>query len=71
MMVGNFVEQAQRHVGTLLGVEELMLETDAGFSWRDEIVSETALEMRCSRKRRSNSDANTNACSQRTTDSSV
>ena len=46
MMVGYFIEQAERHVGSLPGVEEVTLETDAGLSWRDEMMSEAALERR-------------------------
>lgn len=46
MMVGYFIEQAQKHVGTLPGVEEVTLATDVGLSWRDEMMSEGAKERR-------------------------
>jgi metal-sulfur cluster biosynthetic enzyme len=46
MMVGYFIEQAQERVGGLPGVEEVTLSTDAGLSWRDEMMSEGAKERR-------------------------
>lgn len=46
MMVGYFIEQANERVGALPGVEEVTLETDAGFSWRDDMMAEEAKERR-------------------------
>lgn len=46
MMVGYFIEQANERVGDLPGVEEVTLSTDAGLSWRDEMMSEDAKERR-------------------------
>ena len=46
MMVGYFIEQIEDRVGTLPGVEEVSLETDAGLSWREEMMSEKAKERR-------------------------
>ncbi len=46
MMVGYFIEQAEERVGSLPGVEEVTLETDAGLSWREEMMSEAAMERR-------------------------
>lgn len=46
MMVGYFIEQANERVGSLPGVEEVTLETDAGLSWRDDMMSEDAKERR-------------------------
>jgi len=46
MMVGYFIEQANERVGDLQGVEEVTLSTDAGLSWRDEMMSEDAKERR-------------------------
>lgn len=46
MMVGYFIEQAEERVGKLSGVEEVTLETDAGLSWREEMMSEEAKERR-------------------------
>jgi metal-sulfur cluster biosynthetic enzyme len=46
MMVGYFIEQAQERVGTLSGVEEVTLETDAGLSWRDDMMAEEAKQRR-------------------------
>jgi len=46
MMVGYFIEQAQEHVGSLSGVEEVTLETDAGLSWRDEMMAADAKKRR-------------------------
>lgn len=46
MMVGYFVEQAQDRVGALDGVEEVTLSTDAGLSWDEEMMSESAAERR-------------------------
>jgi metal-sulfur cluster biosynthetic enzyme len=46
MMVGYFIEQANERVGTLPGVEEVNLRTDAGLSWREGMMSETAKERR-------------------------
>ena len=46
MMVGYFIEQAQERVGSLEGVEEVTLSTDAGMDWREEMMSEDALERR-------------------------
>jgi metal-sulfur cluster biosynthetic enzyme len=46
MMVGYFIEQANERVGSLPGVEEVTLSTDAGLSWRDEMMAEAAKERR-------------------------
>jgi metal-sulfur cluster biosynthetic enzyme len=46
MMVGYFIEQAEERVGSLAGVEEVTLTTDAGMDWREEMMSEDALERR-------------------------
>jgi metal-sulfur cluster biosynthetic enzyme len=46
MMVGYFIEQANERVGSLPGVEEVTLSTDAGLSWRDEMMAEEARERR-------------------------
>lgn len=46
MMVGYFIEQANERVGRLPGVETVTLETDAGFSWRDEMMADDAMERR-------------------------
>lgn len=46
MMVGYFIEQAEERIGGLSGVEEVTLETDAGLSWREEMMSEEAKERR-------------------------
>jgi len=46
MMVGYFIEQANERVGDLQGVEEVTLSTDAGLSWRDEMMAEDAKERR-------------------------
>lgn len=46
MMVGYFIEQAEEQVGNLPGVEEVTLETDAGLSWREEMMSEEAKKRR-------------------------
>lgn len=46
MMVGYFIEQAQERVGSLPGVEAVTLETDAGLSWRDDMMSQEAKERR-------------------------
>lgn len=46
MMVGYFIEQAEDRVGNLPGVEEVTLETDAGLSWREDMMSEGAKERR-------------------------
>ncbi len=46
MMVGYFIEQAQERVGTLPGIEAVTLATDAGLSWRDEMMSDGAKERR-------------------------
>ena len=46
MMVGYFIEQANERVGTLPGVEAVKLKTDAGLSWREGMMSETAKERR-------------------------
>ncbi|MFB6236409.1 MAG: metal-sulfur cluster assembly factor [Halopenitus sp.] len=46
MMVGYFIEQAQDRVGDLSGVDEVTLSTDAGLSWREEMMSESAKERR-------------------------
>jgi len=46
MMVGYFIEQASERVGSLPGVEEVTLSTDAGLSWRDEMLAEEAKERR-------------------------
>lgn len=46
MMVGYFIEQANERVGSLPGVEDVTLETDAGLSWRDDMMSEDAKERR-------------------------
>lgn len=46
MMVGYFIEQAQERVGTLPGVEDVTLETDAGFNWRDDMMAPEAKERR-------------------------
>jgi len=46
MMVGYFIEEANKRVGELNGVEDVRLETDAGFSWREEMMSETAKKSR-------------------------
>ena len=46
MMVGYFIEEAQKRVGSLDGVEEVTLETDAGMDWREEMMSEDALARR-------------------------
>jgi metal-sulfur cluster biosynthetic enzyme len=46
MMVGYFIEQAQRRVGTLEGVEEVTLSTDAGLSWTDDMMAESAKRRR-------------------------
>jgi len=44
VLVGGFTEQAHRHVCSLPGFEEGTLETGAGLSWRDEMVSVATLE---------------------------
>lgn len=46
MMVGYFIEQANERVGSLPGVDDVTLETDAGLSWREEMMSEDAKEQR-------------------------
>lgn len=46
MMVGYFIEQAEQRVGSLDGVEEVTLSTDAGMQWREEMMAEEALEQR-------------------------
>jgi metal-sulfur cluster biosynthetic enzyme len=46
MMVGYFIEQANERVGALSGVNEVTLETDAGLSWRDEMMAESAMMRR-------------------------
>lgn len=46
MMVGYFIEQAEKRVGSLDGVEEVTLSTDAGMTWREEMMDENALERR-------------------------
>lgn len=46
MMVGYFIEQAEQRVGALDGVEEVTLSTDAGMTWREEMMAEEALEQR-------------------------
>lgn len=46
MMVGYFIEQAEKRVGSLDGVEEVTLSTDAGMDWREEMMAEEALERR-------------------------
>lgn len=46
MMVGYFIEQAEERVGNLPGVETVTLSTDAGLSWRDEMISEEAKQRR-------------------------
>lgn len=46
MMVGYFIEQAEKRVGDLPGVEQVTLETDAGLSWREDMMSEEAKERR-------------------------
>jgi metal-sulfur cluster biosynthetic enzyme len=46
MMVGYFIEQAEERVGSLPGVETVTLSTDAGLSWRDEMMSEAAKQRR-------------------------
>lgn len=46
MMVGYFIEQAEERVGTLPGVEEVTLKTDAGLSWREEMISKEAMKRR-------------------------
>jgi len=46
MMVGYFIEQAQKRVGPLEGVEEVTLSTDAGMDWREEMMADSALERR-------------------------
>lgn len=46
MMVGYFIEQAQERVGTLPGVDEVTLETDAGLSWREDMIADEAQERR-------------------------
>jgi metal-sulfur cluster biosynthetic enzyme len=46
MMVGYFIEEAQERVGDLPSVEEVTLSTDAGFSWREEMMAESAKERR-------------------------
>lgn len=46
MMVGYFIEEANKRVGGMDGVEEVRLETDAGFSWREEMMSDTAKKRR-------------------------
>jgi metal-sulfur cluster biosynthetic enzyme len=46
MMVGYFIEQAQKRVGSLEGVEEVTLSTDAGMDWREEMMADSALERR-------------------------
>lgn len=46
MMVGYFIEQAEERIGSLEGVEEVTLSTDAGMNWREEMMAEEALEQR-------------------------
>jgi len=46
MMVGYFIEQAQERVGSLDGVEEVTLATDAGMDWREEMMADSAMERR-------------------------
>lgn len=46
MMVGYFIEQATERVGALPGVEEVSLATDAGLSWRDDMMAAGAKERR-------------------------
>lgn len=42
MMVGYFIEEAQARVGSMEGVEEVTLSTDAGISWREDMMSAEA-----------------------------
>lgn len=46
MMVGYFIEQAQERVGALDGVEEVTLTTDAGMTWTDDMMAESARKRR-------------------------
>jgi len=46
MMVGYFIEEANKRVGRWEGVNDVQLETDAGFSWREEMMSDTAKQSR-------------------------
>lgn len=46
MMVGYFIEEATERVGALSGVEEVTLETDAGLSWREEMMADSAQRRR-------------------------
>ena len=46
MMVGYFIEQAEKRVGALDGVEEVTLATDAGMDGREEMMAESAKERR-------------------------
>lgn len=46
MMVGYFIEQANERVGDLPGVREVTLTTDAGLSWRDDMMAEGAMARR-------------------------
>lgn len=42
LMVTNFVEQLDEHVGSLPDVDSVSLETDAGLNWRPDDMSERA-----------------------------
>jgi metal-sulfur cluster biosynthetic enzyme len=46
MMVGYFIEQATERIGGLPGVEEVTLSTDAGLSWRDDMMAGEAMARR-------------------------
>lgn len=46
MMVGYFIEQAEERVGSLPGIDQVRLETDAGFTWRDDMMSPDAKRRR-------------------------
>lgn len=46
MMVGYFIEQTEERVGSLPGVDEVTLSTDAGMDWREEMMADDALERR-------------------------
>lgn len=45
-MVPYFFEEVEGRVGELSGVESVELETDGGFEWSEEMLSETAKEKR-------------------------
>lgn len=45
-MVPYFVEEAESHVGSLPGVDSVELETDSGFEWTSDMMTEEAKQRR-------------------------